>query len=158
MEAQVRAWLQPAADFFAGLPFPEPIVHWGHPLMMGIVLVFMGSFAAVTGWRGRLATDPQVAQQAWGDHRKLVPWLYLFLALGYSGGLLSLVMQGQEILHSPHFITGTVVLAGLTLNALLSLVMKGQPVTRTLHAYVGSATLAVAVVHIAFGVKLGLSF
>ncbi|MEN9244834.1 MAG: DUF4079 domain-containing protein, partial [Gloeomargarita sp. DG02_5_bins_242] len=148
MEAQVRAWLQPAADFFAGLPFPEPIVHWGHPLMMGIVLVFMGSFAAVTGWRGRLATDPQVAQQAWGDHRKLVPWLYLFLALGYSGGLLSLVMQGQEILHSPHFITGTVVLAGLTLNALLSLVMKGQPVTRTLHAYVGSATLAVAVVHI----------
>jgi fucose 4-O-acetylase-like acetyltransferase len=158
MEAQVQALLKPAADFFVSLHFPEPIVHWGHPLMMGIVLVFMGGFAAVTGWRGRLATDPQVAQTAWGEHRKLVPWLYLFLALGYSGGLLSLVMQGQEILQSPHFVTGSVVLAGLTVNALLSLAMKGQVVTRTLHAYVGSATLAVAVVHIALGVQLGLSF
>ena len=158
MAEQVRAWLQPAADFFAGLNFPEPVVHWGHPLMMGIVLVFMGSFAALTGWRGRLATDPEVAQTAWGEHRKLVPWLYLFLALGYSGGLLSLVMQGQEIFQSPHFVTGTVVLAGLTVNALLSLGMKGQAWTRTLHAYVGSVTLAVAVVHMALGVKLGLSF
>ncbi len=158
MVDQVQALLKPAADFFVSLNFPEPIVHWGHPVMMGIVLVFMGGFAAVTGWRGRLATDPEVAQAAWGEHRKLVPWLYIFLALGYSGGLLSLVMQGQEILHSPHFVTGTVVLAGLTVNALLSLGMRGQAVTRTLHAYVGSATLAVAVIHIALGVQLGLSF
>lgn len=158
MDVQVRMWLQPVADFFNGLHFPEPIVHWGHPVMMGIVLVFMGSFAAWTGWRGRLATDPQVAQQAWSEHRKLTPWLYLFLALGYSGGLLSLVMQGQEIFHSAHFVTGTLVLAGLTLNALLALGMKRQTLTRTLHAYVGSATLAVAAVHMALGVQLGLSF
>ncbi|MEN9206806.1 MAG: DUF4079 domain-containing protein [Gloeomargarita sp. GMQP_bins_120] len=158
MDAQVRMWLQPIADFFNGLPIPDVVVHWGHPVMMGIVLVFMGSFTAITGWRGRLATDPQVAQRAWQEHRRLVPWLYLFLALGYSGGLLSLIMQGQEIFHSAHFVTGTLVLAGLTLNALLALAMKVQPVTRTLHAYVGSATLAVAAIHMALGVQLGWSF
>jgi fucose 4-O-acetylase-like acetyltransferase len=158
MADQVRVWLQPIADFFLRLSVPEPIVHWGHPVMMGIVLVFMGSFAALTGWRGRLATDPQVAQQAWGEHRKLVPWLYIFLALGYSGGLLSLVMQGQEILQSPHFVTGTLVLAGLTLNALLAVAMQQRGAIRTLHAYVGSATLAVAAVHMVVGVQLGLSF
>ncbi len=158
MADQVAAWLQPIADFFVGLHIPAPIVHWGHPLMMGIVLVFMGSFAALTGWRGRLASDPQVAQQAWAEHRKLVPWLYIFLALGYSGGLLALVMQEQPILQSPHFVTGTLVLAGLTVNALLALGMHQQAVTRTLHAYVGSVTLAVAVVHMVLGVQLGLSF
>ncbi|MCS6781672.1 MAG: DUF4079 domain-containing protein [Gloeomargarita sp. SKYBB_i_bin120] len=158
MDAQVRSWLQPVADFFNGLSIPEPIVHWGHPVMMGIVLVFMGSFAAWRGWQGRLATDPHLKQQAWREHRQLVPWLYLFLALGYSGGLLSLVMQGQEIFHSAHFVTGTLVLAGLTVNALLALGMKGAAAIRTLHAYVGSATLAVAVVHMALGVQLGLSF
>lgn len=37
------------------------------------------------------------------DRRKLAPWMFLFMALGYTGGVLSLVMQHQPILESPHF-------------------------------------------------------
>ena len=29
------------------LGIPEPIVHWGHPLMMGIVVFVMGSAVAI---------------------------------------------------------------------------------------------------------------
>ena len=36
--------LEPIAAWFRNFGIPEPIVHWGHPLMMGIVIFAMGSF------------------------------------------------------------------------------------------------------------------
>lgn len=47
-------FLEPIASEFRSLGIPEPIVHWGHPLMMAIVVFVMGSFIGLTGWRGRL--------------------------------------------------------------------------------------------------------
>ena len=49
--------LQPIADWFSSLGTPEPIVHWGHPVMMSIVVFVMGSFVGVAGWRGRVLID-----------------------------------------------------------------------------------------------------
>ena len=43
--------LEPIADWFSTLGVPEPIVHWVHPAMMGIVIFVMGTFVGVTGWR-----------------------------------------------------------------------------------------------------------
>ncbi|MBF2098559.1 MAG: DUF4079 domain-containing protein [Gloeomargaritaceae cyanobacterium C42_A2020_066] len=158
----LKALLQPAADFFKTLNTPEPIVHWGHPVMMGIVIFVMGTFIGVAGWQSRLlrGKDEETAAKKAADHRKLAPLLYVFLASGYTGGLLSLVMQDQPILESPHFWTGSLVLLGLTGNALLSLggFWGDKVATRTLHAYLGSATLVLAVVHAFLGVQLGLSF
>jgi hypothetical protein len=51
--------LEPIASQFRAMEMPEPIVHWGHPLMMGIVVVVMGSVAGITGWRGRLLTQTE---------------------------------------------------------------------------------------------------
>lgn len=151
--------LEPIAAWFRSLGIPEPITHWGHPAMMGIVVFVMGSYVAYAGWRGRLAEDKEVAAKNRADHRKLAPLMFLFLALGYTGGVLSLVMQKQPILESPHFITGTIVLGLLSTSSLLSLsgFWGDKPGLRMLHAYLGTVTIGLLVVHAVLGMKLGLS-
>ncbi len=156
----LRETVRPIADFFAGLNLPEPIVHWGHPVMMGIVVFVMGSFVAYSGWRARLAggADIEAAAQNRASHKIMAPAMFAFMALGSTGGILALVMQEQPILESPHFWSGMLVLGLLATNAMLALLFAGQPGLRAAHAYIGSAALAVALVHSVFGVNLGLSF
>ncbi|WP_448602450.1 DUF4079 domain-containing protein [Thermoleptolyngbya sp.] len=157
---RLSEWLEPIADVFRGLNVPEPIVHWGHPAMMGIVVLVMGSFAAVMGWQGRLltATDDALAAKKRTDHKKIAGLMFLFIALGYTGGILSLVMQNQLILQSPHFWTGSVALGMLAVNGLIAAVGFSQGKGfRTVHAYLGSAALALLLIHGIFGLKLGLS-
>lgn len=86
--------------------------------------------------------------------------LYLFIVLGATGGILSLVMQGQPILESPHFWTGMGAIALLTTNALIAVTKfgKGSEALRSAHAYIGSTALVLLVVHAFFGTQLGLSF
>ncbi|MGB5713915.1 MAG: DUF4079 domain-containing protein [Waterburya sp.] len=159
--SSLRSSLEPIADLFSSLGIPEPIVHWGHPLMMSIVVFVMGSAVALAGWRGRTlaTTNAEVAVKNKADHRKIAPLMYVFLVLGYTGGVLSLVMQGQSILESPHFITGTVVIALLTVNAIIAATgfIGNKETARTVHAYVGSTALLIMVVHAVLGFNLGLS-
>lgn len=157
--SQLTAFLKPIADWFAGFNMPEPIIHWGHPLMMGIVIFVLGVYVAWAGWQGRTAQDTEVAMKARSDHRKLAPLMFLFIALGYTGGVLSLVMQGHPILESSHFWTGSAAIGVLGVNGALSATKfgGGQPVLRTAHAYIGSIAIVVLFVHAALGLKLGLS-
>ena len=159
--SNLRASIQPIADWFNSLGTPEPIIHWGHPLMMAIVAFVMGGAVALAGWKGRTlaTTNAEVAMKNKADHRKIAPLMYVFLLAGYTGGVLSLVMQGQPILESNHFITGTIVISLLTVNALLAATgfIGDKETARTIHAYVGRAALLVIVVHAVFGLKLGLS-
>lgn len=159
MAAQLTAWLKPIADWFASFNMPAPIIHWGHPIMMGIVIFVLGVYVAWAGWRGRTAEKAEVTAKALGDHKKLAPLMFLFIALGYTGGVLSLVMQNQPILESPHFWTGTTALGILGLNGAISATKfgGGQPALRTVHAYVGAIAMVVLFIHAALGVKLGLS-
>jgi hypothetical protein len=151
--------LEPIAAQFRNLGIPEPITHWGHPLMMGIVVFVMGSFVGWAGWRGRVLADEAAASKSRSDHRKLAPFMFLFMALGYTGGLLSLVMQHQPVLESPHFWTGSIVLLLLAINGAISLFGFGgnKAALRTAHAYLGSAALGIMFLHAVFGLKLGLS-
>ena len=157
----LRSLLEPIANWFNRLGTPEPIVHWGHPLMMAIVVFVMGSAVAWAGWRGRTlaGVNKEVAVKNKADHRKTAPLMYIFLVLGYTGGVLSLVMQGQPILESPHFLTGTVVVALLTINAVIAATgfVGNEKTARTVHAYVGSTALIILVAHAVLGLKLGLS-
>jgi hypothetical protein len=157
----IRSSLEPIANWFSSLGTPEPIVHWGHPLMMGIVVFVMGSAVALAGWRGRtlVETNLEAAVKNKADHRKIAPLMYVFLLSGYTGGVLSLVMQGQPILESPHFLTGTVVISLLTINAVIAATgfIGNQATARTVHAYVGSTALLILVAHAVLGLKLGLS-
>lgn len=156
----LRDALEPVAAWFSSLGVPEPIVHWGHPAMMAIVLFVMGSFAGLTGWQGRtlVEKEPAVAAAKRAEHRKVAPLMFLFIALGYTGGVLSLVMQGEPIFESPHFWTGSTIIVLLSVNALLAAVQfGGQGTLRSAHAYIGSAALVLFVVHAFLGVNLGLS-
>ncbi|TYQ30150.1 MULTISPECIES: DUF4079 domain-containing protein [unclassified Pseudanabaena] len=151
--------IQPIADQFKSLPIPASVTHWGHPLFMAIVIFAMGSFVAISGWRSRTTTDNEVAIKNKADHRKVAPLMTVFLATGYTGGLLSLVMQGKPLLESPHFLTGSVVLTLLAINGTISLTGFGgnQPLLRNAHAYLGSAIVVLLVAHALLGLKLGLS-
>ncbi|MBD0346538.1 MAG: DUF4079 domain-containing protein [Coleofasciculus sp. Co-bin14] len=151
--------LEPIANQFLSLGIPEPIVHWGHPLMMAIVVFVMGSFVGLAGWRGRVVADEKAASNSRTAHRKLAPWMFLFLAGGYTGGLLALVMQHQPILESPHFWTGSTILVLLATNGVIALTRFGGNKTamRTVHAYIGSTALCLLFLHAVLGLKLGLA-
>ncbi|HIK53812.1 MAG TPA: DUF4079 domain-containing protein [Synechococcales cyanobacterium M55_K2018_004] len=156
----IRAALQPIADWFGGLGVPEPIVHWGHPVMMGIVVLVMGSYTVYAGWRGRLMVgeDEALAAKHRDDHKKLAGLMFLFIVLGFTGGVLSLVMQEQPIFQSVHFWTGTAAIALLLINGLIAALLFSQgKAFRTVHAYLGTIAFALLLLHGVFGLKLGLS-
>lgn len=151
--------LEPLAAWFRSLGMPEPIVHWGHPLMMGIVIFVMGSYAGWSGWKARLTEDREVSDLLRQKHRQVTPLMFAFMAMGYTGGVLSLVMQKHPIAESPHFWTGGIVLLLLLVNGAIALTGfgKNNPDLRKLHAYLGSTALMAMVVHALLGLKLGLS-
>ncbi|NEQ55547.1 MAG: DUF4079 domain-containing protein [Leptolyngbya sp. SIO3F4] len=162
MASSLRAYLEPIANWFGQFGVPEPITHWGHPVMMSIVIFAMGSTAAIAGWKIRTSEDPEATMGSMPVrklHKKVALWMTTFLAMGYSGGLLSLIMQDQPILESPHFWTGSLVLGLLGLNGAISMSKfgGGQDSLRSAHAYIGTAALALMVVHAALGLKLGLA-
>lgn len=158
MSESLSQFLEPIAAWFRAMNLPEPIVHWGHPLMMGIVVFVMGSVVGLTGWRGRALADRKEAAKSWDAHKKIAPLMTLFIVLGYTGGVLSLVMQQQPILQSPHFWTGTAAVLLLAINGVLAASFgKDKAALRTTHAYVGSAALCLLFLHAVFGLKLGLS-
>ncbi|RUT09066.1 hypothetical protein DSM106972_011190 [Dulcicalothrix desertica PCC 7102] len=159
MGTKLAEILKPIAAWFRSLNVPEPIVHWGHPAMMGIVIFVLGSYVAYAGWQGRIAADKDVAIKNRADHRKLAPLMFIFMALGYTGGLLSLVMQKQPIMESPHFWTGSSVLILLGLNGAISLNGFGgnNQGLRNLHAYLGSTAFLVLIIHAILGFRLGIS-
>ena len=159
MGANLSQLLEPIANQFRSLGIPEQIVHWGHPLMMAIVIFVMGSFVGLTGWRGRVVEDVAAAKKSRTEHRKLAPWMFFFMAAGYTGGVLSLVMQHKSVLASPHFWTGSSVLILLAVNGVISLIgFKGdKAVLRSVHAYVGSTALCLLFLHAVLGLKLGLA-
>lgn len=151
--------LQPIADWFNTLGLPEPITHWGHPLMMGIVLFMMGSFVGFTGWRSRITDDDELKKANRLGHRQFAPLMFLFITLGYTGGVLSLVMQGHSLFESSHFWIGSSIILLLGLNGLISFTGFGgnKESLRTVHAYLGSIVLVLFLVHAIFGLKLGFS-
>lgn len=151
--------LEPIAAWFRSLGLPHWVEHWGHPAMMGIVIFVMGTFVGVTGWRSRLVEDKEVAVQSRSGHRKLAPWMFLFMILGSFGGVLSLVMHHQPIFQSSHFWTGSIILILLAINATISLTKFGgnQPGLRALHAPKGTTALCVMIVHAILGFRLGIS-
>jgi Protein of unknown function (DUF4079) len=151
--------LEPIAAWFRSLGVPEPVTHWGHPVMMGIVIFVVGSFVGVSGWRGKLLQDKDAAVKSRNAHRQLAPWLFVFLAGGYTGGVLSLVMQHKPLFESPHFWTGSIVLLLLFVNGAISLsgFFGDKAGLRAVHAYLGSTALLILFIHAVLGFNLGIS-
>lgn len=160
MGEKLSQLLTPIAAWFNSFGMPEVIVHWGHPVMMGTVIFVMGGYVAYAGWQSRLNPDPAIADKNRTDHRKLAPWMFLFLTLGYTGGILSLVMHDHPLLESPHFLTGSIALLLLAINGMFSTFGFGgsqKETFRSVHAYLGAGIMILFLVHTAFGLSLGFS-
>lgn len=161
MGEQLAQALEPLASIFRDLNLPEPITHWGHPFFMSIVMFGMGGYGIYAGWKGRLMTaaDPTAATQLKSDHSKIISAMATFMAIGATGGILSLVIQKHTIMESPHFLTGMAMLSLLFLNGAISFTGFGgnNPALRKAHAYFGSFIMVVMIVHAIAGLKLGLS-
>jgi Protein of unknown function (DUF4079) len=152
--------LEPLAEIFRNVT-PPLVSQWGHPFFMSIVMFMMGGYGAYAGWKGRLLreTDKEAAAELRANHSKVITAMAAFMAIGATGGILSLVIQKHAIMESPHFVTGMTVLFMLFLNASISLSGFGgeNPALRKAHAYFGSLILVVMVVHAIAGLKLGIS-
>ncbi len=161
MGESLAQFLEPIAAQFRSLNLPEPLTHWGHPFFMSIVMFAMGGYGAYAGWKGRLlmAGDLEAALKSKADHKKIMPAMFAFMAVGASGGLLSLVIQKHTVMGSSHFLTAIAVLSLLLLNGLISGTgfAGNNPAIRKAHAYFGSGILVLMVAHAATGLKLGLS-
>jgi Protein of unknown function (DUF4079) len=85
--------------------------------------------------------------------------MFAFMAIGATGGVLSLVIQKHAVMSSPHFWTATALLSALAVNSLVAGTGFGdnKPELRKFHAYFGSTILGLMVVHALMGLKLGLS-
>ena len=46
MVSNIRTYLELIANWFAGFGVPDPIAHRGHQLMMGILVVVLGTYTA----------------------------------------------------------------------------------------------------------------
>ncbi len=150
--------LEPIASQFRSLNLPEALTHWGHPFFMSIVMFAMGGYGAYAGWKGRLLTATDV--DAAVKNKKIMPVMFAFMAIGATGGVLSLVIQKHAVMESAHFLTAIAVLSLLFINGLISGTGFGgnNPGLRKAHAYLGSGILVVMIVHALMGLKLGLSF
>uniref|UniRef100_A0A383W485 Cytochrome b561 domain-containing protein n=1 Tax=Tetradesmus obliquus TaxID=3088 RepID=A0A383W485_TETOB len=153
----IRAALAPTADYFATLGLPSALVRWGHPGNMAVVLLAMGGYGSYLGWQIRTSDDGDMIAKAKELHPKLSLGMFFFFALGATGGMMSLIMQGKPIFESSHVVTGLTGLALLSFQAMLPAFFSDSKDARTVHAYLGSAIMALFLLHGALGLQLGLS-
>lgn len=151
------------AKAFGTLNLPTWAVEWGHPAMMGFMILGMGMPGAAFGWQGRLNEDKKAGLKQKTLHENIMVAFGLLAFLGGTGGTLSVAMQGYDIFQTPHAISAAVVLAALFANAVLaysgfSIGSDGSPKAklkgRTIHAYLGAATMAIFVIHAIIGVNV----
>lgn len=160
LAAAVERALGPTAESLAALNLPEPLIHWGHPGNMAVVLLAMLGYGGVyLGYqiRNEAGGDAAALEAARDMHPKLAIGATFFFFLGASGGVMSLLMQHKPVLESPHFISGMLGLSLLSIQAMLPLFFSEGQSVRTAHAYLGTSIFALLVVHGALGLKLGLS-
>lgn len=80
----IERGLTPIAQQLAGLNLPEPLIHWGHPANMAVVLFAMGGYGSYLGWQIRTSDDADTIIMAKQMHPKLTLGMTLFFSLGTS--------------------------------------------------------------------------
>ncbi|EME27286.1 hypothetical protein Gasu2_54850 [Galdieria sulphuraria] len=151
--------IQRIADYFKTLGIPENVEKYGHPVMMGIMIAFLGGATAYYGWMGRLNPDKKKGVQQKSFHSNLATVFWLLAFAGASGGTLSVAMQGYPVWKSTHSLSAVAVLLGLTVNAWIAFSGFGSTPTkrmsgRKVHAYLGTVTMVLLLVHSILGVSI----
>lgn len=157
------AWIQKLADAVGTLNIPEPVTTYGHPAMMGLMVLGMGLPGTLIGWNGRLNENKKNGVQQKKLHENIMLAFYLLTFFGGFGGTLATAMGGYDIWQTPHAISALVVLLLLGGNSALAYsgftvgndgTPKGRLQGRKLHSYFGVAIMAAFSVHALLGVSI----
>ncbi|CAI5522781.1 unnamed protein product [Closterium sp. Naga37s-1] len=93
----LRELLEPYGELVRSWNLPDWLIHWGHPGNMAVVLLAMGGYGSYLGWQIRLASSPEAKAAARAAHPPIMGFMFLFFAIGATGGLTSLVTTGRPI-------------------------------------------------------------
>lgn len=157
------AIVQKIAAAFQTLNMPEPLVSYGHPAMMGLMVLGMGLPGAVIGWQGRQNENKRKGVEQKKLHENIMLAFFLLAILGGTGGTLSTAMQGFDIWETAHAKSALVVLLLLGANSLLAYsgftigndgTPKGRLQGRKIHSYFGIVVMAAFAVHAFLGVQI----
>ncbi|KAK8649462.1 hypothetical protein V6N13_130191 [Hibiscus sabdariffa] len=148
----------PFVELVKSWNLPDWLVHWGHPGNMAVVLFAMGGYGTYLGFRIRFSDDVEEKAKAKDLHPKLLGGMFLFFALGATGGITSLLTSDKPIFESPHAVTGFIGLTLLTIQTVLPTLFEGNPGLRNVHGILGSGIMTLFVIHAALGLQLGLSY
>lgn len=160
------AVIQRLADYFKTLSIPEPVVEYGHPVMMTIMVAAMGLGGAYLGWAGRLNPDKRAGVKQKQTHATIMGAFTLLAFLGASGGMLSVAMQGFPVGQSAHSLSAVLVLVLLTFNGIYAGTgfgagnKRGKEATeamaqgRRLHAYLGAFIVGALLLHAFLGAQI----
>ncbi|KAK2654949.1 hypothetical protein Ddye_008001 [Dipteronia dyeriana] len=154
----VRSLFGPFVEIVKSLNLPDWLVHWGHPGNMAVVLFAMGGYGTYLGFRIRFSYDVEEKAKAKDLHPKLLGGMFVFFALGATGGVTSLLTSDKPIFQSPHAVTGFIGLTLLTIQTILPSLFEGKPELRNVHGILGSGIMTLFLVHAALGLQLGLSY
>ncbi|KAL4605542.1 hypothetical protein ACB092_09G036600 [Castanea dentata] len=154
----VRYLFGPFVELVKSWNLPGWLVYWGHPGNMAVVLFAMGGYGTYLGFRIRFSDDVEEKAMAKDLHPKLLAGMFLFFALGATGGITALLTSDKPIFESPHAVTGLTGLALLTLQTTLPALFENNPGLRNVHGILGSGIMTLFFVHAALGLQLGLSF
>ncbi|RWW64100.1 hypothetical protein BHE74_00028683, partial [Ensete ventricosum] len=96
----VRSAFEPFVELVKTWNLPDWLVHWGHPGNMAVVLFAMGGYGSYLGLRIRLSNDAEEKAKAKDLHPKLLGGMFLFFALGATGGMTALLTSDKSIFES----------------------------------------------------------
>uniref|UniRef100_A0A7S4GID7 Uncharacterized protein n=1 Tax=Eutreptiella gymnastica TaxID=73025 RepID=A0A7S4GID7_9EUGL len=159
LNSYIKFWI-PLVD--GALGGNDALIHWLHPVNMGIVLLAMGGYGTYLGFdirRARLEGTPRTEALAGASHPALMGLMTVLFALGGQGGLLFTLYEGRPLFSSEHSVTGVAGITLLLAQGVLGKVMKVQnsDTLRTAHTVIGSAIMILLLIHAGLGLKLGLS-
>ncbi|CAI5525803.1 unnamed protein product [Closterium sp. Naga37s-1] len=154
----LRELLEPYGELVRSWNLPDWLIHWGHPGNMAVVLLAMGGYGSYLGWQIRLASSPEAKAAARAAHPPIMGFMFLFFAIGATGGLTSLVTTGRPIFESPHAYSGMAGLVLLTIQTAMTALFKGNPDLRGVHGSLGILIMVLFVAHGLLGLQLGLSY
>ncbi|CAI5986959.1 unnamed protein product, partial [Closterium sp. NIES-65] len=120
----LRELLEPYGELVRSWNLPDWLIHWGHPGNMAVVLLAMGGYGSYLGWQIRLASSPEAKAAARAAHPPIMGFMFLFFAIGATGGLTSLVTTGRPIFESPHAYSGMAGLVLLTIQTAMTALFK----------------------------------
>ena len=143
---------------------PQWLIHWGHGAAMSTVIIVMCGIGTFLGYQIRRGNGSgeywfTLGKSAQEQHPLIMGLATFFMLAGGQGGLVLKLVQGEEILTSPHAVTAAVGLGLLFIQALLPLTFKGESgITRNMHTALGTGTMVALGSHLVTGLQLGLSF